>query len=141
MNMKARSVIRLFSIGLIVMVFMTSCLDFLLYDEGLTHVRVYNASNDSIYFCLRLVTEDGVPPTKDLQSYPFAKLAPKSSEKAVMNSTDLKKQGYNFLIFEQSTIEKYSLDEIREQNIYDFFAVYHYSDLEKMQFTIEYTGK
>ena len=135
--MRARNVIRLFSIGLIVMVFMTSCLEFLIAEDPIANFRVYNLTNDTVYYHIYSAANGRGLTTSKVFEYSLDTVRPKSSVSDDWDLAGLKHLGMNFILLEQSTIEKYSLDEIREQNIYDFGAVYHYSDLEKMQFTIE----
>ena len=52
------------------------------------------------------------------------------------------KSDYIYLIiFKKETMDKYSQKELAEQNIYDTLYTYSYSDLEKMNFKIIYTGE
>lgn len=48
---------------------------------------------------------------------------------------------YQFLIFKQSTLDKYSKEESIEKNIFDKRYVLTYEELEKMNFKIVYTGE
>ena len=43
------------------------------------------------------------------------------------------------LFFTQDTYDKYTIDEIREKNIYDYGDQYSYKELENMQFVIKIT--
>ena len=48
---------------------------------------------------------------------------------------------YQFLIFKQSTLNKYTKEELIKKNIYDKLYVLTYEELEKMNFKIVYTGE
>lgn len=48
---------------------------------------------------------------------------------------------YQFLIFKQSTLDKYSNEELIERNIFDKRYVLTYEEQEKMNFKIVYTGE
>lgn len=48
---------------------------------------------------------------------------------------------YQFLIFKQSTLDKYTKEELIEKNIFDKRYVLTYEELEKMNFKIVYTGE
>jgi len=45
------------------------------------------------------------------------------------------------LIFRKSTLEKYSMEELAENNMYDAFYSYTFSELEAMQSRIVYDGE
>ena len=48
---------------------------------------------------------------------------------------------YQFLIFKQSTLDKYTKEELIEKNIFDKRYTLTYEELEKMNFKIVYTGE
>lgn len=52
------------------------------------------------------------------------------------------KSDYIYLIiFKKETMDKYTQEELAEQNIYDTLYTLSYSELEKMNFKIIYTGE
>jgi len=48
---------------------------------------------------------------------------------------------YNFMIFDKNTMDRYSREELIENNIYDTLLVFRYEELKAMDFKVVYTGE
>lgn len=62
-------------------------------------------------------------------------------EKEVFSGGVAKGETIYIIVYKQSTMDKYSEEELLEQNIYDKLYTLSYDDLEKMGFKITYTGE
>ena len=62
-------------------------------------------------------------------------------EAVIEMSTAYPSTNYQFLIFKQSTLDKYTKEELIEKNIFDKRYSLTYEELEKMNFKIVYTGE
>ncbi|MBR1668901.1 MAG: hypothetical protein IJ693_11585 [Bacteroidaceae bacterium] len=121
-----------------------TCTDDDYYLEHNAHILFENRSGDSIYF----IHDYGESPqnpfsapeiSEDLSEYHIQNIAD-SAQYHFYISKDYEEYLY-LIIWKQSTMNKYSEKELVEKSVYDTLYTYSYSDLEKMNFKIIYTGE
>lgn len=59
----------------------------------------------------------------------------------LITSFDENSDRIQIIVFKQSTMDKYTVDEMAEKNIFDKRYVYLYGELEAMEFKLVYTGE
>ena len=109
-------------------------------------VKLENASGDSIYFAVSPWPEF-LPLTPHLI---FVEQPGIGMDMRVLGDGEIfDKHGINqqegldsigILIFKQSTMKAFTTEELAEKNIYDKQYTFSYEDLEKIDFTVTYTG-
>lgn len=136
--------------------YILSCFIFCLFTattccEGETYeidiVSVYNNTEDTVYICFD-TPEIGTP---DLTPYElFTRFPSKLTKKqpfAVYEEMHVCYNGlerdltYQIIIFKQSTIDKYTKEELMEQEIFDKRYIFTYDDLKAMDYKVVYTGE
>ena len=117
----------------------TTCRD---SDDNYETIRLDNQSGEPIYFFFWW--EKDFNPIDYYTNHPGI-----SSLFYYLDNKEENKQGcaldnddyYIYVIVKKSTMDKYTIDEIKEKNIYDTIYAYTYNELDKMNFKITYTGE
>lgn len=145
-------------------IYMLLCAVFLLCsamtcDDGPTYfcdIIVKNVSSDTIYVCGMDGNEDDAPFTIGKAIY-YNRLGEKSLHELCVGEVykdggliyddkfisqeDISGHRYCLFVLKKSTKEKYSIEQIAEQNIYDKKYELTYNELRALNFQINYTGE
>lgn len=120
-------------------------------DDSTVHYTDFileNQSNETIYVCeYQLNDKELLTPL-----YVFRRLNKDFVKKVFTDGIFIGKVGipwnstqaddkYQIIIFKQSTMDKYTEDELVEKNIFDKRYMFTYDELKKMNFKITYTGE
>lgn len=129
----------------------TSCCEF--PDESF-YCTLDNRCDETIYYyCSGFTKPEGKDPLSYMLGGPYDKVSDSNRYKdsyvvsggkgalRVPNKPESKNEITQILILKQSTIDKYTMKEMRENNIFDKLFEFTMDDLEKLNYTIVYTGE
>lgn len=111
-------------------------------DEKYVTCHFHNSSSDIIYLYPEIRSDIPARPSViGLEGdYALKKLVPDSILKMEIIADDLENTTFSFVVFSKETHDKYSIDELRENNIMDWGVAYKYNELEKMDMTVVFRG-
>lgn len=137
--MKTKKKIGLLIMSVALLLLLQSC-DFFAdllseFKEGAQAVKVINKTNAPLFY---MINHRGEISTKNVMGeYYFTEVLPDSV--SIFGSDDLEEHPIAIVVLREDTYNKYSIDEIRDNNIYDYGVIYTYKVLQRMEFTIEIT--
>lgn len=105
------------------------------FKEGAQAVKVINKTNAPLFY---MINYGGEISTKNVMGeYYFTEVLPDSI--SIFGSDDLEEHPIAIVVLREDTYKKHSIDEIRDNNIYDYGAIFPYKVLQRMEFKIEIT--
>lgn len=122
-------------------------------DFGLdTHFNLYNESSEVVYFaCGTYQSSSSLLSTSEVFKYRdltkpkndiLDRIPINENREFTLSSSELENgMQFHLLIYKQSTLDKFSIEELIDQNIFDKRYVLTNNDLKAMDFKIVYTGE